>query len=63
MLDVGLLLSLYTALRIAETITGRGAHALKAFLPWGLLICLLFACGIWIVLQPMEMRGTLPPIG
>jgi cytochrome c oxidase assembly factor CtaG/polyferredoxin len=63
MLDVGLLLSLYTAFRIAESTTTRVSQALKAFVPWGLLIILLFACGVWIVFQPMEMRGTLPPTG
>jgi hypothetical protein len=63
MLDAGLLLSLYTALRITETNTDSVSQTLKVFFPWGLLICLLFACGIWIVLQPMEMRGTLPPAG
>ena len=61
MLDFGLLLSLYTAFRIAELRTVRISQALKAFAPWGLLIILLFACGVWIVCQPMEMRGTLPP--
>jgi cytochrome c oxidase assembly factor CtaG len=61
MLDFGLLLSLYAAFRIAESTTMRVPQALKAFMPWGLLICLLFACGVWIVFQPMEMRGTLPP--
>jgi hypothetical protein len=60
MLDFGVLLSLYTAFRIAETTASQVTQALKVFVPWGLLICLLFGCGVWIVLQPMEMRGTLP---
>jgi hypothetical protein len=33
--------------------------ALKVFAPWVLLMVLLFAAGVWIVLQPMQMRGTL----
>src|SRR5258707_11886576 len=33
--------------------------ALKVFAPWALLIVLLFAAGVWIVLQPMQMRGTM----
>jgi hypothetical protein len=61
MLDFGLLLSLYTGFRISEANAARLSQAAKAFLPWALLICLLFGCGVWIVLQPMEMRGTLPP--
>ena len=50
-LDVGLLLSLYTAYRLAPT--------LKALAPWALLLVLLFAAGVWILFQPMQMRGTL----
>jgi hypothetical protein len=30
-----------------------------ALLPWALVMVLLFAAGVWIVLQPMQMRGTL----
>ena len=39
------------------------ARTVKAFVPWGLLIVLLFAVGVWIVTEPMQMRGTLPPVG
>ncbi len=58
-LDLGLLASLYTGYRIAESETTRLPRTLGAFAPWGALICLLFAAGIWIVLQPMQMRGTM----
>ncbi|HEV2968788.1 MAG TPA: hypothetical protein VGY55_02290, partial [Pirellulales bacterium] len=34
--------------------------ALKAFIPWSLVMFLLFAAGVWIVLQPMQMRGMMP---
>src|SRR6516165_5740521 len=50
-LDVGLLLSLYAGYRLAPS--------LKALVPWALLLVLLFAAGVWILLQPMQMRGTL----
>jgi cytochrome c oxidase assembly factor CtaG len=50
-LDVGLLLSLYTAYRLAPT--------LKALVPWALLMVLLFLSGVWMLFQPMQMRGTL----
>jgi cytochrome c oxidase assembly factor CtaG len=50
-LDGGLLLSLYTAYRLAPS--------LKALSPWALLLVLLFAAGVWILFQPMQMRGTL----
>jgi hypothetical protein len=57
-LDFGLLLSLYTGYRIASGVTPRYAQAVKVLLPWALLMVLLFSVGVWIVLQPMQMRGT-----
>lgn len=62
-LDLGLLLSLYTGLRIAESHSTTVPLAFKSLAPWALLTILLFACGIWIVFQPMEMRGTLAAAG
>jgi cytochrome c oxidase assembly factor CtaG/ferredoxin len=62
-LDLGLLLSLYAGYRIAVSQTSNGAAALKALAPWAALILMLFAAGIWIVFQPMQMRGTLPTVG
>jgi cytochrome c oxidase assembly factor CtaG len=58
MLDVGLLLSLYTAFRIARR-SASPRRALLSALPWGVVMLILFAVGVWIVLQPMQMRGTL----
>jgi cytochrome c oxidase assembly factor CtaG len=62
-LDVGLLLSLYSAYRIALSTAPDLPCALKALAPWTILLLLLFAAGVWIVLQPMQMRGTLPWAG
>jgi cytochrome c oxidase assembly factor CtaG/polyferredoxin len=62
-LDLGLLLSLYAGYRIALSYTLRPAAALKAVAPWAALMLLLFGAGIWIVFQPMQMRGTLPMVG
>jgi cytochrome c oxidase assembly factor CtaG len=59
LLDVGLLFSLYAAYRIARSQCPEPSRALGAFAPWGVLIGVLFAAGVWIVLQPMQMRGTL----
>jgi hypothetical protein len=59
-LDLGLLLSLYCGYQIARRDT---PGTWRAFLPWVVLMVLLFATGVWIVLQPMQMRGTLPRIG
>jgi cytochrome c oxidase assembly factor CtaG/polyferredoxin len=62
-LDVGLLFSLYTGYRIALTQSERTSQALKLLAPWAALLVLLFAAGVWIVLQPMQMRGTLSAAG
>jgi hypothetical protein len=48
--DLGLLLSLYAGYRLAPS--------LKALAPWALLVMLLFATGVWILFQPMQMRGV-----
>jgi hypothetical protein len=59
-LDVGLLVSLAVGYRIAAADVGRGRGALQAVAPWAILLIALFAVGVWIVLEPMQMRGTLP---
>ena len=59
-LDLGLLLSLYTGHRIALNQCPGRLWAVRAFLPWGVLIVVLFTMGVWIILQPMQMRGTIP---
>jgi cytochrome c oxidase assembly factor CtaG len=58
-LDLGLLLSLYTGYRISLAQSPRPAQALGALAPWAVLMASLFAAGIWLVFQPMQMRGTL----
>ena len=62
-LDLGLLLSLYSGYRIALSRSPRTSQALKMLAPWAVLIVFLFAAGVWIVLQPMQMRGTLSAAG
>jgi cytochrome c oxidase assembly factor CtaG len=58
-LDFGFLLSLYTAYRLSSSDGLRRGQVVKGLLPWSALIWLLFLVGVWIVFQPMEMRGTL----
>ncbi len=60
-LDLGLLASLYLAYRITTANPISPRETMRGFLPWCSLIVALFALGIWIVFQPMEMRGTLSP--
>jgi cytochrome c oxidase assembly factor CtaG len=58
-LDLGMLLSLYSGYRIALTRSSRWPQRLWGFAPWVGLILLLFAAGVWIIFQPMQMRGNL----
>ncbi|MCE9565710.1 MAG: cytochrome c oxidase assembly protein [Planctomycetes bacterium] len=56
-LDFGLLWTLYLAHHIARNMTPSG-RAFRAFVPWALLAVMLFVVGVWIVLEPMQMRGS-----
>lgn len=58
LLDAGLLLTLYLAWRISKTRMNR-AKPSAVFLPWGLLAVALYGFGVWIVLEPMQMRGMM----
>jgi hypothetical protein len=57
LLDGGLLLTLYVGWRVAQRFSARGAGALRLLAPWAGLAALLYVAGVWIVFQPMEMRG------
>ncbi len=57
-LEIGLLMSLYVGFRIALGRTSRPGLAVSALTPWAVLMVLLFAAGVWIILQPMQMRGA-----
>jgi hypothetical protein len=57
-LELGLLVSVVVAFRTAQREVGPGPRALRAAVPWGALSILLSLAGIWLLLQPMEMRGT-----
>jgi ferredoxin len=61
-LGLGWLGSLLVAYRLATAEEARppaGAYRTwGAFFPWALLLSLLFAAAIWLMGQPMEMRGT-----
>lgn len=57
-LEAGLLGSLLALYRIASDVEGDRSRAWRAFAPWAVLAGLLFSAGVWLMLQPMEMRGT-----
>jgi len=58
-LDAGLLLTLYVAWRVANQYTRKLRSALALGMPWAVLSCMLYATGVWILFQPMQMRGML----
>jgi cytochrome c oxidase assembly factor CtaG len=60
LLDGGLLLTLYASWRAARRFSARAGRALSLFAPWAGLAVMLYAAGVWIVFQPMEMRGLAP---
>lgn len=57
LLDLGFLLTLYTAWRVARRFATNGRMALAAMSPWAVVAGALYATGVWIVFQPMQMRG------
>jgi ferredoxin len=59
LLDAGLLLTLYVGWRIALQCAQPARNALRLLAPWAATACLLYGAGIWILFQPMEMRGML----
>jgi len=56
-LGSGLLLTLYSTWRVACRVAADGRMALAAMCPWAALASGLYAAGVWIVFQPMQMRG------
>jgi cytochrome c oxidase assembly factor CtaG len=59
LLDAGLLLTLYIAWRVARQYTNGVRRAVALVAPWAAVSCVLYAAGIWILFQPMQMRGML----
>jgi cytochrome c oxidase assembly factor CtaG/ferredoxin len=59
LLDAGLLLTLYVSWRIARQCFVETGKAMGLVTPWALLSCALYAVGVWILFQPMQMRGTM----
>jgi cytochrome c oxidase assembly factor CtaG len=57
-LEAGLLGSLYAAWKVAKRYGNAKERALL-FAPWSLLDLLFFLVAIWIIFQPMDMRGTM----
>ena len=56
LLNAGCLLTLWLFWKKSKT--NAWARPWALFAPWAALALALYLCGLWIVLQPMEMRGT-----
>ncbi len=59
MLDGGLLLTLYVCWKIGKQVVVHTRSAIVLTLPWMTLSVLLYAVGVWILFQPMQMRGMI----
>uniref|UniRef100_Q01PC5 4Fe-4S ferredoxin, iron-sulfur binding domain protein n=1 Tax=Solibacter usitatus (strain Ellin6076) TaxID=234267 RepID=Q01PC5_SOLUE len=58
-MDAGVLWSLYLGWRIAGDYTNRTQDLLKLLAPWAVVAALLYAAGVSVFLQPMQMRGMI----
>ena len=59
LLDSGLLYSLYLGWRLARQWATHHGRAVLLLLPWACTVVLGYAAGVWILLQPMQMRGMI----
>lgn len=57
LISLGLLGTLLVGYRIAERDYPRRAR--RVFIPWAVLAVVLWASALWLLSQPMEMRGTM----
>jgi cytochrome c oxidase assembly factor CtaG len=62
LLDAGLLLTLYLGWRVSRVCAPQVRDALRLLAPWAGLATGLFCLGIWIFLQPMQMRGMVSSV-
>jgi cytochrome c oxidase assembly factor CtaG len=59
LLDAGLLWTLYLGWRRTQQWAARSSDAVLLLLPWAALVAAVYAAGVWILLQPMQMRGMI----
>lgn len=60
-LGLGLLLSLHTVYRLSKSLTRT--HRIASLLPYSAIVVALYLLGLWIIFQPMQMRGTMLAAG
>jgi ferredoxin len=56
-LDVGLVMSVYVAWNTARQQAAKLKEAVGLVVPWAALAIGIYAVAVWILLQPMQMRG------
>ena len=59
LLDLGLLVTLYVSWRIAAKFRFNFVRTLRLNAPWAVLAVALYLIGVWIIFQPMQMRGMM----
>ena len=59
LLDLGFLFTLYIGWRIASRFRLTFAHTLRLNAPWAAFAVVLYSVGVWIIFQPMQMRGMM----
>jgi len=59
LLGAGLLLTLYISWRTAFGFTKQARSAFGLLMPWAALAMALYAAGVWVLFQPMQMRGMM----
>jgi NAD-dependent dihydropyrimidine dehydrogenase PreA subunit len=57
-LGLGLVLSIAVLWRVAREFVAEPGRALRLVIPWSMVAVLLWGLGVFIVLSPMAMRGT-----
>ncbi len=59
LLDAGLLLTMYVGWRTARQQVDGVRRAVGLVAPWMAVSCGLYCAGVWILFQPMQMRGMI----
>jgi hypothetical protein len=58
-LDLGLLVSLYAGWKVAQRYHQSKNRSLLILIPWSLIYLLFFLVAVWLIFQPMDLRGTM----
>ena len=58
-LGLGFLFTLYVAWRVARGVHLQFARTVGLVAPWAVLALVLYSAGVWIIFQPMQMRGMM----